>query len=104
MRSGSLNRRRSRRLTSGERRGTVLVADDDADVRHILARVIGAHGYEVHVVSNGDEAVRAFEERAFDLVLSDIDMPGRNGIELLRAIRERDLDVPVVLITGAPRL
>jgi len=84
--------------------GTVLVADDDAAVRQLLVRTIRAEGCIVEAVCDGEAAIQAIRSRTFDLVVSDIDMPGRTGVELLRAIREHDVDVPVVLVTGAPRL
>lgn len=86
------------------RSGRVLIADDDDAVRRVLTRAVESEGYKVEAVANGDDAARAFFEDAFDLVISDIDMPGRNGIELLQAVRARDMDVPVVLLTGGPSL
>ncbi|MGE0448194.1 MAG: EAL domain-containing protein [Vicinamibacterales bacterium] len=84
--------------------GTILLADDDEAVRAVLARALSGQGYAVHAVADGHAAARSFEATPFDLVLSDIDMPGQGGLELLKAIRERDLDVPVVLLTGSPTL
>lgn len=82
----------------------ILLADDDDAVRKVLARALSSQGYIVHAAADGEQAAKAFEAAPFDLVLSDIDMPGRNGVELLKVIRERDLDVPVVLLTGSPTL
>jgi EAL domain-containing protein (putative c-di-GMP-specific phosphodiesterase class I)/CheY-like chemotaxis protein len=84
--------------------GSVLVVEDDEIQRQAIARLLGKEGYWVEAVANGEQAVRAFDACAFDLVVSDIDMPGRDGITLLRAIRQRDPDVPVILLTGGPRL
>lgn len=82
----------------------VLVADDDDAVRDVLVRFARSEDLEPHPVRSGAEAVAALREQDFDLVLSDIDMPGLTGIQLLQAVRERDLDLPVVLVTGAPRM
>lgn len=82
----------------------ILVADDDNATRAALVRAVADLGYAVHAVADGNEAVRAFEAGSFALVLSDIDMPGKTGIELLQAIRAKSLDVPVLLITGSARL
>ncbi|HEX6278135.1 MAG TPA: response regulator, partial [Polyangiaceae bacterium] len=86
------------------KQGTVLVVEDDAIQRQALTRLLRGEGYAVETITNGEHAVRAFESGAFDLVVTDIDMPGRTGIELLRAIRERNPDVPVILLTGGPTL
>jgi EAL domain-containing protein (putative c-di-GMP-specific phosphodiesterase class I) len=82
----------------------VLVADDDPQTLLLFTRVLTEQGYRVTSVSDGDTALRALEAGPFDLVLTDIDMPGRSGIELLRAIRTRALDLPVILVTGDARL
>jgi EAL domain-containing protein (putative c-di-GMP-specific phosphodiesterase class I) len=63
-----------------------------------------SHGYRVDTALDGDAAYRALAAGSFDVILSDIDMPGMNGIELLKQVRAGDLDVPVVLITGDPRI
>jgi EAL domain-containing protein (putative c-di-GMP-specific phosphodiesterase class I) len=84
--------------------GNVLIAEDDDLHRAVLARVLRCEGYTVVAVSNGLEAAQAFAAGSFDLVLSDIDMPGLSGIDLLRAIRKRDPEVPVMLLTGGPTL
>jgi EAL domain-containing protein (putative c-di-GMP-specific phosphodiesterase class I)/DNA-binding NarL/FixJ family response regulator len=84
--------------------GAVLVVEDDEIQRLALVRLLRGEGYRVETVTNGEQAVRAFEASAFDLVVTDIDMPGRSGIELLRSIRARNPDVPVILLTGGPTL
>jgi EAL domain-containing protein (putative c-di-GMP-specific phosphodiesterase class I) len=82
----------------------VLVADDEESLARALARVLGAAGFEVTVVHHGDAAIDAVINSSFDVILADIRMPGTTGIELLRVVRAYDLDVPVVLMTGAPEL
>ena len=71
-------------------------------VRETYARVLERAGYRVSEAANGHEAIAALDAGSFDAVLSDIAMPGLNGIEMLRAVRERDLDVPVIMNTGDP--
>jgi EAL domain-containing protein (putative c-di-GMP-specific phosphodiesterase class I) len=83
-------------------RGKVLIADDDALVRGALVRSLTGTGYEVTAAANGREATELLDESQFEAIVSDIAMPEIDGIQLLRAIRQRDPDVPVVLITGAP--
>jgi EAL domain-containing protein (putative c-di-GMP-specific phosphodiesterase class I)/CheY-like chemotaxis protein len=81
---------------------SVLVVDDDPAVARALRRLLEVVGYTVSVVDGGERAVEAITKNSFDVVISDIQMPGMTGVELLRAIRARDLDVPVILMTGVP--
>jgi EAL domain-containing protein (putative c-di-GMP-specific phosphodiesterase class I) len=83
-------------------RGKVLLAEDDEQVRRSLARSLVATGYEVVTAENGQKAMQLLTGNNFDVIVSDIAMPELDGIQLLRAIRERDTDVPVVLVTGVP--
>jgi len=80
----------------------VLVVDDEAALLDIYRTMLGEAGYDVHVAGSGQSAVGLLGETDFDLVITDIRMPDGNGVDVLRAVRERDLDVPVVLITGSP--
>lgn len=80
----------------------VLVVDDVLAVRRMLERVLTQEGYEVVGASDGTEAQRVLQGGEFDLVLTDISMPGLDGIGLLRAVRERDAELPVILLTGVP--
>jgi EAL domain-containing protein (putative c-di-GMP-specific phosphodiesterase class I)/ActR/RegA family two-component response regulator len=82
--------------------GTILVVDDDPTVCNALRRVLTRNGYSVETAADGTEARAALAVGDFDVVVSDVVMPGLNGLDLLRAVRERDLDVPVVLLTGEP--
>ncbi len=81
-------------------RGNILVAEDELAVRESLAEVLREEGYEVTAVADGTEAVRALEEREFDLVLSDIRMPGADGLEVLRRTREIAPQTLVLLMTA----
>ena len=80
----------------------VLVADDDEDVRGLIVRALSATGYDVLTAANGRVAVEMLERTPVNAVVSDISMPELTGIEMLRAIRGRDPDVPVILVTGSP--
>ena len=81
-----------------------LVVDDDEAVLRLHASALARKGYRVEAAPNGDAAVEALHGQSFDVILSDIDMPGMNGIALLERVRSYDLDVPVVMITGSPSL
>jgi EAL domain-containing protein (putative c-di-GMP-specific phosphodiesterase class I)/FixJ family two-component response regulator len=82
--------------------GLVMVVDDQPEVARTFARILTRAGFRVEVYHDGFSAARRLAEAQFDAVVSDIAMPGLDGIALLREIRMQDLDVPVVLITGAP--
>ncbi len=84
------------------RRGLILLVDDEPTITRGFARVLTAAGYTVEVAHDGTEAAALFRQRAFDVIISDISMPGMSGLELLRAVREHDLDVPVIIMTGGP--
>lgn len=83
-------------------RPRVLLVDDDETVMSVVGRVLSAAGFDVCPAGDGQSAKALLDERHFDLVVSDIAMPGMDGISLLRSVRERDLDLPVVLMTGGP--
>ncbi|HLV67340.1 MAG TPA: EAL domain-containing protein [Polyangiaceae bacterium] len=80
----------------------VLLVDDDPAVLRAVSRALRMRGFEVVTAHDGEQAVHSIRHRSFDVVLSDIGMPGMDGIQLLREVREHDLNVPVVLITGDP--
>jgi EAL domain-containing protein (putative c-di-GMP-specific phosphodiesterase class I) len=85
-------------------RGLVLLVDDEQSIARAYARTLGAAGFAVELAFDGKEAASAARERSFDVIVSDIAMPEMNGLELLRAVREHDLDVPFVLMTGGPAI
>jgi EAL domain-containing protein (putative c-di-GMP-specific phosphodiesterase class I) len=80
----------------------VLLVDDDAAVVRAHCRILAGPTYVVETAIDGKAAEQALASAHFDVILSDIDMPGMDGIQLLERVRSRDLDVPVVLITGNP--
>lgn len=83
-------------------RGRVLVVEDDRGLLEVYMDCLMDAGFDVAAASDAKGALHALEADSFDVVLSDIVMPGGSGVDLLRAVRERDLDVPVVLMTGDP--
>jgi len=78
----------------------VLIADDDAAIRGLLATILGTSECSVDLVSNGLDAIRAFADCEYDLVITDLEMPRLGGKELTRSIRQHNTSVPVVMITG----
>jgi EAL domain-containing protein (putative c-di-GMP-specific phosphodiesterase class I) len=89
---------------SQQARGRVLVAEDEQALARSLTRLLAGAGYEVVTACDGHSAVEALKNQEFNVVLSDIQMPGMTGLDLLRTVREHDLDVPVVLMTADPRI
>jgi EAL domain-containing protein (putative c-di-GMP-specific phosphodiesterase class I) len=85
-------------------RGRVLVAEDEPPLARLITRVLVSAGYDVVSVGDGNAAVEAVQRGGFDAILSDIQMPGMSGVDVLRAVREHDLDVPVLLMTASPRV
>lgn len=81
-------------------RGTILVAEDEAAVRESLAEVLREEGYDVVAVADGTAALAALEQRDFDLVLSDIRMPGADGLAVLQRTREISPQSLVLLMTA----
>ncbi|MBZ5585367.1 MAG: response regulator [Acidobacteriia bacterium] len=80
----------------------VLIVDDEDAVRTLLSEFLGSRGFETAQAANAEEALEALSRQPFDLALSDIQMPGRNGISLLAEIRRRRPEVAVnAMKTGA---
>jgi len=91
-------------MQTGKDGPRALVVDDDEALLRIHARALARGGYQVETAGGGEAAMHALGKTSFDVILSDIDMPGMNGITLLERVRAFNLDVPVVLITGNPSL
>jgi len=79
---------------------SVLVVDDDADVRRMLVEYLGAHDYEVTGVANGAEMRASLERKVPDVVLLDVGLPGEDGLSLARFLRER-YPVGIIMVTAA---
>jgi DNA-binding NtrC family response regulator len=82
------------------RKSTVLVVDDEELYRRALERILKRVGYEVVTARDASEAMGIVSSRPIDLVLSDVKMPGINGLELVRQVHEFDPDLPCIVITG----
>ena len=78
----------------------ILVADDKPSMREMLASAFGEHGFEVSQASNGLDAIAMLRESSFDVVIADLNMPGENGIGVLRAAKEISPDTKVIIITA----
>ena len=93
---------RPRSSRPAARKNRILLVDDHEAVLTVTRRVLEKSGAVVVTASNGDEALALLATQTFDAMVSDIQMPGISGLKLLRSVRERDLDLPVVLVTGNP--
>ena len=82
--------------------GTVLLIEDDAALARSLIRVMNAEGYQVVHANSGSAAVEKVMSRSFDAVISDVNLPGASGVDVLNVVRAYDPDVPLVLMTGCP--
>ncbi|MBA2934767.1 response regulator [Sphingomonas sp. CGMCC 1.13654] len=83
----------------------ILVVDDEPANRALAAGILGAAGWQVHEADSGDRAIAAVREQRYDLILMDIQMPGRDGFETARAIRsgvDSAASVPILAFTTVP--
>jgi len=81
---------------------TVLIVDDELNIRESLAKALRLSGYETVVAADGHEGVRAYREHRPNLVLLDLNMPQRNGWDTLKTISTINPLTPVIIITGRP--
>lgn len=79
--------------------GTVLIVDDEDELRVVLTEILSEH-FEVVSTKSGAEALQALAKHAFDAVLTDLNMPGMTGLELLAEIKAKHPDLPIILITA----
>jgi signal transduction histidine kinase len=81
-------------------KGDILLVDDEADIRDVLVISLEDMGYRVIAAENAAEALRRFHDHPPDIVLTDIKMPGMDGIELLRNLKRENPETEVIMITG----
>ncbi|MBV8904578.1 MAG: response regulator, partial [Acidobacteriia bacterium] len=87
------------RISAPERR-RILVIDDEADIRESLELLLTGENYNVDLADNATSGFQKFESGSYDLVLLDLMMPDRSGMELLSDIRQRDSETPVFMLTA----
>lgn len=78
----------------------ILVAEDDRELCQLFTHVLTKNGYAVKGVSNGKEALDALDNDYYDLIISDIMMPEMDGYELVRSLRDANINIPVMMITA----
>jgi EAL domain-containing protein (putative c-di-GMP-specific phosphodiesterase class I) len=91
-------------LTTKETKQRILLVEDDAALLEVYSDLLGAAGYVVDSAASGLRAMELIRDGDYDLVFTDIVMPDATGVDVLRAVRQRDLDTPVILVTGNPTL
>lgn len=78
----------------------ILVIDDDAHIRETVRRILEARGHSVHVVEDGADGIDSIAENAPDLVITDVFMPGQDGIEVLLELRKAFPKLKVIVMSG----
>ena len=81
-------------------RKRALVVDDNAFIRAIMPELLKKHQYDIEVTDSPEKALQLIVQRRFDVVFTDYEMPGMNGVELIRIVREKSPHCIVILMTG----
>ncbi len=87
-------------MTRTETKARLLVVDDEQGIRQVLETTFTDRGLEVTTASNGDKAIELLNEQPFDVVITDLKMPGRDGMAVLRAAKEAAIDAGIIVITA----
>src|SRR3954471_13616130 len=78
----------------------ILIVDDDRAQRSLLETFLHAQGYQTHSAASGEAALQLLLEEKFSMMISDVRMPGMSGLEMLRRVRQKHPDLPVLLVTA----
>jgi DNA-binding response OmpR family regulator len=78
----------------------ILVMEDDASISAALDMILTEAGYDVDVAETGEAALELFEQKGFDLIIADLKLPGINGMEVIKQIKEKKPEMEVIVITG----
>ncbi len=89
-------------MRSSEMKKRILVVDDEEGLRLLYKEELEDDGWEVSLASSGEESLKMLEKELSDLVLLDIKMPGMDGVEVLRRVKEKWKELPVILCTAYP--
>ncbi|HTZ89086.1 MAG TPA: sigma-54 dependent transcriptional regulator [Alloacidobacterium sp.] len=100
MSEGTLTAPPSTASPQSERAHRILIIDDEASIRESLETLLTLEGYAVETAPEGESGLDQIDRASYDLVLLDLALPGKNGLEILHLIRERHPDLPVIMITA----
>ena len=92
--------RKIKTTQGGERKARILVIDDEEEVRQLLSDILLSEDHEVETASDGSQGVEQFKQKSFDMVFTDLGMPGMSGWEVARSIKSINNKVTVALVTG----
>jgi DNA-binding response OmpR family regulator len=81
-------------------RKNILVAEDDRNIAKLIKEIIERKGNSAVIALDGDEAFKVFSSVKFDLIITDLKMPKIDGMNLIKMVRERDKDIPIIIITA----
>jgi CheY-like chemotaxis protein len=98
--TGRASRTENSKVVASGNRLRALVADDDTTNLILLTHFLQKTGYQTLAVENGYQVLKAMEQQNFDVILMDVRMPGLNGLEATRAIRESGRDIPIIAVTA----
>ena len=79
---------------------TILVVDDESMMRNLLKKILSRDGYQVVLAESGDDALNTLATEKIDLVISDLKMPGLDGFELLKVVKEEYPDIAIIMMTA----
>jgi len=82
----------------------ILIIDREPDIRKTLETLLRREGYQVRSASGGEEAIDTLKSDPSDLVIMDINMPGTNGLQVMRKIKKLDEDIEVIVLTGSANI
>jgi DNA-binding NtrC family response regulator len=78
----------------------ILIADDDKYIRDLLKKELNLPHYEVIVVNSGDELIRLLKSKKIDIIITDMYMDGKDGFEVIAAVKKINKEIPIIVITG----
>jgi DNA-binding NtrC family response regulator len=79
---------------------SILVIEDEDSIRRLMSSILGLEGYDVSVAASAAEGLVSFQQRAADLVITDLGLPDQSGWEVARQVKQTSPQTPVILITG----
>jgi len=91
-------------MTENNKTVKIIVVDDEEIVLSLICDTLEDEGYDIKTASNGEDALKIIEQDTFDLIISDIRMPGIDGIELIKRTREIQPEIGVIFMTGYANL